>query len=348
MTRRPGSLLVFLSLLSASSVAHAQCNPDASGPCDEVHPEPGCVVTECCDAVCDSDPLCCDFEWDSLCIDAADSFCDGLACPGSQPCTDPSDVPGCSDQACCRLTCDHDWYCCYVEWDSYCIDLSRALCDRRSCILSVPPTALLEEEPCDERLNDGCNLLDPAYQEISCGDLVLGATTTSIPRDTDWYRLSLQRTTVLRVALESEFPAQVVVLTGPCTGPIEVHAILESVLCSGVNETILELPPGDWSLVVAPGREEISLRSGLQCPLDELEVDEEPEPVYFGSRYLLELQCSPDPCQATADLNRDGLVNGADLTLLLSSWGEVASADLDCDGVVNGADLTLLLSQWNG
>lgn len=52
-----------------------------------------------------------------------------------------------------------------------------------------------------------------------------------------------------------------------------------------------------------------------------------------------------------ADLNGDGLTNGADLGLLLGKWGpcpegEPCSEDLNDDGVVNGADLGLLLGSW--
>ncbi|HAW95899.1 MAG: hypothetical protein CMJ33_08090 [Phycisphaerae bacterium] len=48
------------------------------------------------------------------------------------------------------------------------------------------------------------------------------------------------------------------------------------------------------------------------------------------------------------DLNQDGTINGADLTLLLNAWGACASCDADFngDGTVGGADLTQLLSQW--
>ncbi len=48
------------------------------------------------------------------------------------------------------------------------------------------------------------------------------------------------------------------------------------------------------------------------------------------------------------DLNGDGIVNGADMGLLLSSWGACAGcpADLNGDGVVNGADMGLLLANW--
>lgn len=47
------------------------------------------------------------------------------------------------------------------------------------------------------------------------------------------------------------------------------------------------------------------------------------------------------------DLNGDGVVNGADLSILLAAWGSSDPlADLNGDGVVNGADLAMLLSDW--
>lgn len=48
------------------------------------------------------------------------------------------------------------------------------------------------------------------------------------------------------------------------------------------------------------------------------------------------------------DLNADGIVNGADLALLLSRWSTAdAAADLNGDGTVGGPDLGLLLSSWS-
>ena len=47
-----------------------------------------------------------------------------------------------------------------------------------------------------------------------------------------------------------------------------------------------------------------------------------------------------------ADINGDGVVNGTDLTFILSQWGSAGSADVNSDGTVDGADLTLVLSDW--
>lgn len=59
---------------------------------------------------------------------------------------------------------------------------------------------------------------------------------------------------------------------------------------------------------------------------------------------VIEVTCSG----VFADLNCDGVVDGADLGLMLGAWGtDDAAADLNDDGVVDGADLGLLLGSWS-
>jgi len=55
----------------------------------------------------------------------------------------------------------------------------------------------------------------------------------------------------------------------------------------------------------------------------------------------------PDPL-CLGDLTGDGLVDGADLAVLLSGWGESfgASADFNADGLTNGHDLAIVLGHW--
>jgi hypothetical protein len=46
------------------------------------------------------------------------------------------------------------------------------------------------------------------------------------------------------------------------------------------------------------------------------------------------------------DLDGDGVVNGGDLSILLSDWGASGAGDIDGDGVIGAADLAILLSNW--
>jgi hypothetical protein len=57
---------------------------------------------------------------------------------------------------------------------------------------------------------------------------------------------------------------------------------------------------------------------------------------------------APPPCRP--DLNGDGVVDGADLGIMLGAWGPCAgspcAADQNSDGTVDGADLGILLGAW--
>jgi hypothetical protein len=52
------------------------------------------------------------------------------------------------------------------------------------------------------------------------------------------------------------------------------------------------------------------------------------------------------PSGNPADLNGDGVVNAADLAILLGAWGSAGPGDLDGDGVVGSSDLAVLLGAW--
>ncbi len=48
-----------------------------------------------------------------------------------------------------------------------------------------------------------------------------------------------------------------------------------------------------------------------------------------------------------ADINNDGFVNGADLSMLIGNWGGSGIGDINGSGTVDGFDLTYVLSSWN-
>lgn len=51
-------------------------------------------------------------------------------------------------------------------------------------------------------------------------------------------------------------------------------------------------------------------------------------------------------CACPGDVDGNGAVNAADLSILLGQWGASGSGDLDGSGVVNAADLSILLGAW--
>ena len=67
-----------------------------------------------------------------------------------------------------------------------------------------------------------------------------------------------------------------------------------------------------------------------------------------GSLASASLAASPAqaiaPC--VADLNGDGVVNGADLGILLANWGKPGATDLDGNGTTDGADQAILMGAW--
>jgi len=46
------------------------------------------------------------------------------------------------------------------------------------------------------------------------------------------------------------------------------------------------------------------------------------------------------------DINRDGVVDGADLSLVLASWAQPGPTDPDWSSSASGADLGVLLEAW--
>jgi hypothetical protein len=94
------------------------------------------------------------------------------------------------------------------------------------------------------------------------------------------------------------------------------------------------------------------VKDGADLPnvnIGQLEIDAQRRTIIAGT-YGRGAWRSPMPL--AADLNLDGVVNGADLGILLGEWGPCVGTgwgcrgDLNRDGAVTGADLGILLGQW--
>jgi hypothetical protein len=56
----------------------------------------------------------------------------------------------------------------------------------------------------------------------------------------------------------------------------------------------------------------------------------------------------PDECECIGDLDGSGVVDAADLAILLGGWGPCSgcAADVDASGTVDGNDLAIVLGAW--
>lgn len=98
--------------------------------------------------------------------------------------------------------------------------------------------------------------------------------------------------------------------------------------------------------VNAPGTNFGWAMRGNENVLETAKKFESRESADVAKRPLLTVNYTPGTPPVPGDLNNDGKVDGADLGILLASWGQAGAADLNVDGTVNGGDLGLLLGYW--
>lgn len=109
-----------------------ECGEYAAGECCEINESPSCNDERCCDAVCGTDPFCCDFTWDIGCVNLARleptrcgcSFDCGDPCAGE--CCEPNFTPSCNEEVCCNAVCEEDPFCCEEMWDFTCANQATA------------------------------------------------------------------------------------------------------------------------------------------------------------------------------------------------------------------------------
>ena len=348
-------MLVLASItLGPAGEAMGQC--PAPGDCRSPRSTPGCEMPDCCALVCEADFLCCEIAWSEDCVKLALDLCDGINCPARGSCEATHASPGCRDFACCDLVSALDGWCEFAAWDEPCALEGSILCGVARCRVSIPDGALDEEEPCYERLNDGCSLPTAGPRlPILCGLARTGRIVGGAPRDLDWFDLDGSKRRRIRLTVEAELPLEVQHVVGDCEGPNTTRWLLGIAPCSGPTTFSFLVGTGVSSLVLGPGTSLRGIRSGLDCP--ELDPDQPPGPedpppdVRFGLVWVASFDCL-----AIADVDGDGAIGALDLAQLLSAWGPVDAgleidprtpdADLDGDGAIGAIDLAILLAEW--
>ncbi len=120
---------------------------------------------------------------------------------------------------------------------------------------------------------------------------------------------------------------------------IALSALLATASHADTTATTIPLPGG----TSAVGAYTLASVYGQSTTLDAMNASS----VVLSPGYLC---IEADDVGNPGDLNNDGIVNGVDLAIILSTWGLCGSgaciSDINQDGLVNGIDLAVVLSNW--
>jgi len=304
-------------------------------------------------------------------------------CGGEGPdCQTPHATPGCSDASCCEAICAIDPSCCDTAWDKSCVAAANANCyvtevpfvlisevridqvgadnDEYFELVGEPGTSLAGVSLIV--LGDGAGgsgvieaVVNLTGQTIPAdGFFLVTESTFSLPGSPDLILsgngLNFENTDNLTFLLVFGFTGAVDQdLDTNDDGVLDLtpwQEVLHDFAIVGTS-----VPPkgiGEWPYskrIVGP-KGPFHPTHVKYCPTTDsfsigafnpAEGDDTPGEPNADCSYA-------NPCPA--DLNGDGTVGAADLTLVLSSWGGSGPADLDGDGFVGASDLTIVLSAW--
>ncbi len=152
------------------------CGDPGAGTCCQPDNTPCCDDADCCNAVCDIDPFCCNTSWDPTCANEAADLCGPLCMP---VCGDPAagscfaahPTPSCDDAACCETVCSIEPSCCDAIWDEQCVSFANVACGPPGHVT----VALAQEQPTGYARRGG----DPV--DLFTGSFVTEVTHLRIP-----------------------------------------------------------------------------------------------------------------------------------------------------------------------
>lgn len=233
----------------------------------------------------------------------------------SGSCFVPHPSPACTERWCCDAICAGvDPICCVYEWDGICAAVAYCFC-------SLPPDAAVS---CDRAtpitgpstpFNLVGSLPDPLPLPSGCD-----ATPESPPPFDGWFAWTADRSGMATVSTCDDFDSDtlIVVYEGPCESLTAIACEDETPGCGdGTSALDFACSCGVTYLIRVAGN--------------------------WGYGTLTVVATST----CIADLTSDGMVDGADLGVLLGDWGSTGScSDLDASGTVDGADLAVMLGQW--
>lgn len=337
------------------AAATTACGATAES-CFTAHTTPHCADASCCTTVCAIDPFCCNSSWDNICVSQAWDLCRNCGA-GSGSCYS-SHGPGCEDISCCANVCTADPFCCSASWDSICVDRAEATCrlgitcaEAKLLTTTVPATlnfSTLDDPSGSDDSTCGTNDIYAVWRRYvalcsgmstiticsnnavqptvavfsSCGGTQIACSANPAPCGTN-AGASVKFATL---AGQSYYIRISAINALDATGTIAT--MCEAVCGGGPSCIVAHSTPGC---------------SDASCCVNVCTVDPFCCNVQWDS---ICVQGAQNICFRDGDLNFDGVVNAADLTIFLNGWGSSGLTDINGDGVTNAADLTILLANW--
>ncbi|HMN95055.1 MAG TPA: hypothetical protein PKC43_00040 [Phycisphaerales bacterium] len=329
--------------LCASKAAQlcAGCGSPSAGDCFAANATPACNDATCCAAVCAVQPFCCTTAWDTTCAMEAAIACGGCGASSSGSCYTANGSSGCASLGCCIGVCLADPFCCDGTWDSDCATVASIQCAgcgtfaAGSCLTANGSPGCSSQECCTAICAADTYCCEVTWDQIcanaaaeqcgTCGGELAGscfaANLTPGCDNADCCAAVCAADAFCCEQLWDYWCATAATETcGSCGGAGSgscLHAngtpgCSDAACCTQICASDPFCCAVSWDATCAAGAAATCCLSG--CP---------------------------------GDLDGDGVVNGADLGVLLGAFGSAGGcADLDGSGVVNGADLGILLGSW--
>jgi hypothetical protein len=236
------------------------------------------------------------------------------ACGSSGSCYAAHITPGCSDSECCTATCIADPFCCQTEWDSFCVQGAQEGC--------VTPTVT---GPFIHPINRHRYYVVSPTRWKTAVDLAFSMGGTLAIPETEWENVWLWHN------LLSHDPE------GSSSERRAWLGLDSQLHTDSILTTTGEVPNYTHWL---PGEPEFGdyARSVRLRDLGDIEEGSWDTGMTGLARGIIELPCE-------GDLNDDGEISAADLSVMLGSW-QGSGADLTGDGITDAADLSVLLGLW--
>ncbi|MFM7051889.1 MAG: dockerin type I repeat-containing protein, partial [Planctomycetota bacterium] len=241
--------------------------------------------------------------------------------PGTGSCCTANGTPFCEDSECCTAICAADAFCCDVQWDQICANAAIAQC--AGCSVEPPVN-----DECGGAINLPVGVTQ--FSTIGASGATPACTKFGNPNvyNDIWYTHQATGDGELVISLcGSGYDTKVAVFKGACDGPLVAcnDDAVAPAPCAGTLQSEVRFTPScGTTYYVSVGAYSAT---------------------GFGNGTITVTQAGQCAAPCVGDINNDGNVNAADLSLLLGSWGGTIG-DINGDGFTNAADLSLLLGNW--